>query len=115
MSVNCQNRSCGTPFALGGRSPHDSRYCERCGELVWALRPNRALPNDWFHVSDLGDGMVVWGDQCEVCGLSAYTLRQRSARLWVAVCEGQEWDGEVIEGCRTEHPVRQKKAMEVIF
>lgn len=115
VSTICQNRECGRPFAVAGRSRNDNRYCETCGELVWAFRPNRAQPRDWFHVDELRDGAEMWGDQCEGCGLSAYTLRQRSARLWVAVCEGQEWDGEVIDGCKMEHPVRQKMAMTVIF
>lgn len=117
MSTRCQNRTCGSPFATTNRSVNDTRYCHDCGELVWAFRPNRQRPDEWFVISDdeLVDGAVVIGDQCEGCGLSAYTLRQRSARLWVAVCEGQEWDGEVIAGCKMEHPVRQKMSMTVVF
>ena len=117
MSTICQNRECGRPFAVTSRSANDPSVCSKCGELVWAFRPNREKPDEWFHVADtdLYDGAVVSGDQCEGCGLSAYTLRQRSARLWVAVCEGQEWDGEVIDGCKMEHPIRQKPAMAVIF
>jgi hypothetical protein len=119
MSTRCQNRECDTPFTLYPRSTNDPSLCERCGDLVWAFRPNRNRPDEWFAIEDneenMFDGQIVEGDQCEGCGLSAYTVRQRSVRLWVAVCEGQEWDGEVINGCKMEHPIRQKKAMDTIF
>lgn len=117
MSTICANRSCGIPFSVTRRSTNDTRYCEDCGDLVWAFRPNSDKPNEWFHISDdeLRDGASVSGDQCEGCGLSAYTVRLRHSRLWVAVCEGQEWDGEVIAGCKMEHPIRQKMTMQVIF
>jgi hypothetical protein len=117
VSSSCANRECGIPFSIRARSTNDVRYCENCADLVWAFRPNSDKPTEWFHISpdDLREGVTVEGDQCEGCGLSAYTVRRRSTRLWVAVCEGQEWDQEMIPGCRMEHPVRQKPAMSVIF
>lgn len=83
---------------------------------MWAYRPDRRRPDLWYHidVADLHDGNVLQGDQCDVCALSAYTLRRYAADSWAAVCEGQRWDGEVIAGCRTQHPVRQMMAMRVI-
>jgi hypothetical protein len=117
MSTRCENPECHVPFALRFRSTDNPSLCKHCGDLVYAFRPNRNRPDEWFAISpdDLYDGAIVGGDQCEGCGLSDYTLRRRSARLWVAVCEGQEWDGEVINGCKMEHPIRQKKAMDTIF
>ena len=117
VSTRCQNRRCNAEFAASERSKNDTRYCDSCGELVWAFRPNSDKPDEWFVIADdkLVDGTKVSGDQCEGCGLSEYTVRQRSALLWEAVCEGQQWDGEVIAGCNMGHPVRQKPAMNVIF
>lgn len=117
MSTRCQNRGCNTTFDIRPRSRENSSLCEYCGDLVWAFRPNSQKPDEWFVIpdEDLVDGQVVDGDQCEGCGLSAYTVRRRSSRLWVAVCEAQEWDGEVINGCLMEHPIRQKRGMDAIF
>lgn len=111
----CKNPRCRELLTPTNRSSDSDGYCTTCGNLVYAFRPDSELFTEWLIVTELTDGSFVGGAQCGVCGLSLFTLRQRTTYLWVAVCEGQEWDGEEINGCQTEHPVRQKKAMDVIF
>lgn len=118
--AKCANRDCGVGLVVANRSHDNPSWCAECGDLVWAFRPNQELPDDWFALSAVGrslpvEGEVVDGDQCDGCGLSQYLIERRSKWTWVAVCAGQVWDGERMEGCGAEHPVRQRKACEVIF
>jgi hypothetical protein len=110
----CSNTGCLAPLNASNRSGDSRGLCSSCGRLVWAFRPDRDKPLDWFELVDLVDGAVVDGDQCDGCGLSSYTLEHHGGRRWVARCAGQRWDGEDLPGCGTGHPVRQKASCEVI-
>lgn len=121
--MKCANRECAVALSAANRSKDNSQFCAECGDLVWAFRPNSARPDEWFALvpdadkaSQLPiDGASVDGDQCEGCGLSEYQLVREGKWTWVAVCSGQTWDGERMDGCGARHPVRQKKRFEVIF
>ena len=108
-------RNCRDLLTAKTRSSDTFAYCATCGDLVDAFRPNRFRPDEWFAIPTLEDGATAYGNPCDVCWLSVFTLRRCSATRWAAVCEGQDWDGERIAGCQTEHPVRQRTAMSVIF
>lgn len=114
--MKCANRGCAVPLMSANRSNDNSSYCSACGDFVWAFRPNSTMPNDWYLVSETMplDGMLVDGDQCEGCGLNSYRLVREGKWSWVAVCDGQEWDGIHHAGCGMRHPVRQKMQYEVI-
>lgn len=120
--MKCANRECAVPLSAANRSLDSSQYCFKCGDFVWAFRPNQSLPNDWFAlVPENADnqlpvnGASVDGDQCEGCGLSEYQIVREGKWTWVAVCAGQTWDGARIEGCGARHPIRQKMRCEVMF
>lgn len=115
--MKCANRECAVPLSAANRSNDNTAYCSRCGDFVWAFRPDSRRPNDWFVVSTTMpvDGLLVDGDQCEGCGLNSYRLVKDGKWSWVAVCDGQDWDGTHHEGCGLRHPVRQKMACEVVF
>lgn len=118
MAYRCANRNCGATLTSTTRSRNDSAYCADCGDPVWAFRPHSDVPDDWFCVTTSTTpvpGAEVDGDQCEICGLTGYRIEQRGRWTWVAVCAGQHYDGDWLEGCGREHPVRQKRAFEVIF
>ena len=121
--MKCANRECAVPLAAANRSSDNTAYCAECGDFVWAFRPNSEKPAEWFSLNSDADaathlpldGVVVEGDQCEGCGLNSYRVVKDGKWSWVAVCDGQEWDGTHHEGCGLRHPVRQKMRCEVIF
>jgi hypothetical protein len=99
------------------RSPHNTAYCRECGDFVWAFRPDRKAPDEWFAVAEgpLTAGVEVAGGQCETCGLNAFTIEREGAHGWVAVCTGMTIEGDRHDGCGARHPVRPKMAKDVIF
>jgi len=113
----CANKNCRCPLSATGRSRDNSTYCADCGDFVWAMRPNRELLQDWYLVSTETPvpGTVILADQCEGCGLSAYTVEQESRHMFAAVCAGQEIDGQTHKGCGERHPIRSKMSKDVIF
>ena len=117
MSV-CANRTCKAQLGSENRSEDNPAFCAVCGDNVWAFRPDSEQPDDWFIVCETSvpvEGLTVAGGQCGGCGLSEYRIDKLDRWSWAAVCAGQTWDGDFIEGCGTKHPIRTKLACEVIF
>jgi hypothetical protein len=117
MSV-CANRDCKQQLTVENRSTDSPSFCRICGDFVWAFRPDSEQPNDWYVVCQTTtplEHLKVDGGQCPECGLSEYRVEKLDRWTWVAVCAGQHWDGDDLEGCGTKYPVRQKAAYSVIF
>lgn len=119
MLPNCP--SCREPVEPEMRSSDDPRYCQDCGDLVYAFRPNSQMPDEWFIVNTVEpyekpiEGVKVSGEQCEDCGLSEYEVKVVARGEWAAVCTGQNYDGDFLEGCGAEHPIRMKKGHLVVW
>lgn len=116
--ATCANPKCRCLLRAESRSADNTSYCSECGDFVWAFRPNRDLADEWFVVSEEDRptvGAEVSGEQCEGCGLSAYTIEPDGRHAWVAVCSGMILEGVEHPGCGARHPVRRKMAKDVIF
>lgn len=84
---------------------------------MYAFRPDRELPEDWYLVSDGSkpdEGAVVSGGQCEVCALNEFRVINVARETWEAWCVGQIADGSKIAGCYSNHPVRMKMRYQVV-
>lgn len=113
----CRDINCGDPLTPETTSTDSPGFCKNCGDLVYAFRPNLDLPDEWFAIGEgePTEAQAVSANQCGVCGLTGYILRQSDRLTWVAVCSGQVYDGDVLDGCYTQHPVRMKRAGECIW
>lgn len=116
-SSSCQNPACRRPLSADSRSHANYKFCTECGDLVYAFRPDRDLPDDWYLVSDGSkpeEGSVVSGGQCEDCALNEFRVVQAARVTWDALCAGQIADGSKVLGCGTLHPIRMKMRYQVI-
>lgn len=118
MSKSCKDPNCRGPLYPSNTSTESPGFCKDCGDLVYAFQCNAELPDEWFLVSDgeePTEQQGVSGNQCGVCGLSEYLIVRENKHTWYAVCVGQVYDGNILQGCQTHHPVRMKRRGLVIL